>query len=435
MNKAKLFLLIAAAIVFAAAPFINNDLPWKTADSLDKTFAGGQTLQGDILDKHTYSQLADAGEVTMHPAPSSTGEVAILIPQTHKYPGTEAADSKNDSATVAQGQIYNLISSLAQDKGIRLVMVEGELEGTVSQAKIDSLAEKMRLRNELESKMAEIAASDNLADGLSASAEKLVRSVDREVILAGAPLKLKAEGMPLSLFGSEDKSLMSRSAEIVRQTVYLNDRLSALKGASGFGTLAASPTSIEAILSNLVPSGKTGGDMRQQLLRRLQSYRGGLDSSFSLDILNLLGGKASPAKNLYGLLQAAQAKAAGNPELSQDIREASKLCQELDSTNAKSRPTVSGMPSRQDNPYRNVTSINRIRQMMSENEQELKRVVVDQRNAEAADAFVRMLDSQGQSAGIITFGSEHKDGLVKELNDRGVSVVSIVPKEVKQRTR
>jgi len=57
-------------------------------------------------------------------------------------------------------------------------------------------------------------------------------------------------------------------------------------------------------------------------------------------------------------------------------------------------------------------------------------VVVDQRNADTARNFVLMLEKTNSNVGMIQFGAQHRDGLIQELQNQGVSVIAITPKSL-----
>lgn len=61
---------------------------------------------------------------------------------------------------------------------------------------------------------------------------------------------------------------------------------------------------------------------------------------------------------------------------------------------------------------------------------QINKYVVEERNEKAADNFLKVLKESKEKVGIIQFGAGHKEGLTKELNERGISVTVITPTEV-----
>ena len=66
---------------------------------------------------------------------------------------------------------------------------------------------------------------------------------------------------------------------------------------------------------------------------------------------------------------------------------------------------------------------------------EIEKVVIIKRNKEAAENFARALKQEGEIVGVLQFGAGHKDGLIKELNSQGLSVVVITPEEILNRSQ
>jgi hypothetical protein len=180
-------------------------------DTLHNTTASSTTQTPGAVDATDQSidSIATAlksmqlpiGKITLHPVQNSKG-TAIYLPQVHRNPGSSISDPINNSAEIAQRQIYDIISYLVKNKNIKFAMAEGDIYGKVPQEKIDLLKNK-------------IGSGGN--------------SNTREINLAGAPYRLKAEGVDFTLYGGETKSTYDQSADIVRDYIYLSDRLDQLK--------------------------------------------------------------------------------------------------------------------------------------------------------------------------------------------------------------
>ncbi|MEK7097573.1 MAG: hypothetical protein AAB906_01880, partial [Patescibacteria group bacterium] len=57
-----------------------------------------------------------------------------------------------------------------------------------------------------------------------------------EIILQGAPYKLKAEGADLTFYGAEVESTREEGKVIVRDYIYLNDRINNLENTQAMRT-------------------------------------------------------------------------------------------------------------------------------------------------------------------------------------------------------
>lgn len=268
-------------------------------------FASALDLPSSLPVASTYASNVDNPKGT-----------AILIPQIHRYPGSNVTDPLNDNAESAQKEAYQIMSYLTQNDNINLIMAEGDLYGPVSQEKINNLAQEINLRNLL--------AQFNFTS--------LVNLLDRDIFLAGAPYILKAKNNDINLYGGETESVYNESANIVRNYVYLTDRKTQLE--NGIRTT----TSPLALKSN------------------------------------------------------------------------------------------TSLPSRENNPYESINSVSQIDSLIQQSENQIQNVVVDERNKEAAKNFAKALQENKETTGIIQFGEGHEEGLVKELNNAGISVIVIKSK-------
>ncbi|MFA5062189.1 MAG: hypothetical protein WC526_03510 [Patescibacteria group bacterium] len=339
--------------------------------------------------------------VTMeqHPATSSWA-TAIVLPQSHRYPGSEIADPKNNNAVVVQNQIYNVISQLYNQNHINFVLAEGDLNGPVPADKISNLNQEIKLRNQFaeeSSNLNKILSQNNSANqtcltGFFNQTNKIISYLDRDIALAGAPYQLKAEGNDLALYGAENSSTREASANIVRDYVYLNDRLTQLGGGSQLASASVSGASTNASM---------------------------------LALLSTLGGqKSQPLESYFpSLVTIAGTDAAASTAVNQ-LKDTYHQLQTLDKVKNASEASASS-PSRADNPYSSITDTTQIRTLISKNNDQLTDVVLNQRNEDAADNFAQNLKSQNLDTGIIIFGAEHTAGLIKDLNDKGISVITI----------
>ncbi len=369
----------------------------------------------ELISPVNYSKIPDS-KTAYYPAANSKS-MAILIPQTHKYPGSNSSDASNNSATIAQEQIYEIVSHLQTNYGINLVMVEGDLKGIVPEQKIDDIKNKIQLKEKFSKAVSAIKENDNgkINSSFYTLSQKLIGLIERDVILAGAPLKLMAEGKKLAIFGAEDLPLQNQSAEIVRDSIYLQDRLAQMQN-NGINRSATNPgTNITQLRESLVKT----------LLQKLSK------TNFNNNVQKTEGFNASSLKSELTLVKFVSNK---DEKLSPLVEEAANIYGEIAEAYNSTKIDTTTMPSRANNPYMTVTDSSKIQGLIKKNNEKLQDIVVDKRNTEAAKYFAELLKSQKQTAGVITFGSYHEEGLIKELNELGISVLTITPNEVTQRS-
>ena len=166
------------------------------------------------------------GDITQYMTTNSWAQV-ILIPQSHRYPGSNASDKTNDKAEKVQNQIYDIISQVNKKLKINFVMTEGDLYGEVPDEKIQTLADQISNRKKLVQQKNNLKNADENSR-LSKQLNNSIKKIDREIILKGAPYKLKAEGADITIFGAENLSTREKSAKIVRNYIYIKDRIGQL---------------------------------------------------------------------------------------------------------------------------------------------------------------------------------------------------------------
>jgi hypothetical protein len=346
---------------------------------------------------------------------------AVYIPQTHKNPASQASDKINDSADIAQKEIYEILDHLANEKNIDFIMAEGDLYGEVPEEKIKILSDKISLRSKLNDRLqklkvladknfaAKIAAAPAIAEG-----EKAISLLDREISLAGAPYKIKAEGSKISLYGAENEETREECTELVRDYVYQEDRLKTLSAASSADNKAVDGGSRISLLKN---------EIMRKLLSRNESdlrFSENLASSF-FDYREKSGFTAEPPI----LNENAQ-------DISLLIKDIGLICAEIKNLNAKENNSHESAPSRAENPYNLIDSSEKMNELRENTEKKIEEVVVDKRNRETAENFARALNEQNINAGILQFGAGHEKGLIEELNDQGLSVMVLSSKEVEK---
>ncbi|OGF26289.1 hypothetical protein A2303_03775 [Candidatus Falkowbacteria bacterium RIFOXYB2_FULL_47_14] len=437
--------------------------------TVEGLFAGRSGEGGEIFPV-TVATSAEAyedlpvGEVSFHEIADPKGTV-VLIPQNHQYPGSAAEDPKNDSAEKTQAQIYDILKHLHEENGIDFIMTEGDLNGDVPAEKLAALAEKIDLRDEFAVRIEKlrVEADGKLDPGaeknLLVKAEKLIASLDREIILKGAPYKLKAEGVDFKLVGSENEETREECADIVRNYIYQQDQLKTCNGLAagndssvltGNGTTAATQEKLRVLKDKL----KTFKDLPlSERLKALQTEFKSKDLSFMIasedlngltggnsllekirQIKTLSAGQVSLDKEFSELLTVANAR--GEKALTDKLTAAKEAYQKIeDFKSGKQGALTSSSPSRSDNPYKTITDPVKLQTMIKESEGMIQTVVIDQRNRETAVNFVSAMETAGEKIGILQFGAGHEEGLIKELNNQALNVIVIKADEVLRREK
>ncbi|MBI2670168.1 MAG: hypothetical protein HYX20_03420 [Candidatus Yanofskybacteria bacterium] len=394
--------------VFAGGGFLNGGV---SAVSEKQTVvnigheSGNRDNPAEILSDIAAYRNLPVSKVTFHSAPATFG-TAVLIPQYHRNPGSEAGDGINDSAQQNQEQTLQIVKHLAGQFGVKLFVVEGQLAGPVPSSVIEPLKEKIDTRDrflaayrKLNQELEQGSINPQLEDDLRTGVDKQLAKTGREIILKGAPLVYKAEGGDITLFGSENQATLQESAALVRDNIYLQDRLDNLE------TLAASGP-----------------------------YLGRFFDASLLETLTLILSGGSDVSRRFDALES-EANQQGKQELAQQIELCRSLFSEMTGTGqGNSALNLAGnASSRADNPYNAVYNTDLLRRLLVDSETKIERTVVEKRNFEAAENFVSALKESGQTVGVIQFGAGHEEGLTKELNKLGLNVIVVTPQEVTDR--
>lgn len=379
-----------SAVTQATTTEANNTVPTEIVGNISGLDPG------EFINTYTNPAI---GKIEQFRVTSSTGTV-ILLPQRHQSPGSQAADKTNDVAEVTQNQIYQVISELYQKLNVTLVMAEGDLYGEVPGEKITYLNKLIDLRNQFATQLVTFQESSinegvdrNWLSSVVTSLNTYLKSLDREIILAGAPYKLKAEGTPITLIGAENKTTLNKSAELVRNYTYLQDR-------------------------------------KQQLARNTAPQTN--PSSFASAYLSLLAANNDPVKQVQRNLSSINQSYAKNKRLASIAKQLENSFNNI--IGLKQQNIIGGnnspLPSREDNPYKNIMSTRQIDQMIKEDESKIETLIIDQRNKETADFALQAIKTESVPTMILQYGAGHVSGLVKELNAKGLSVIVITPKAI-----
>lgn len=368
------------------------------------------------LSPDSYFDVADGkwtlglpvANIKSHPVQNAWGTV-VFLPQYHKNPGTSSGEQKNDLAQVAQEQIYQILKFLTEKPNLNLVLVEGELYGGVPNQKIARISQEIADRNELTANCDEIdklvkenGLDPKLVDNLHKKIMDRAKEADREVILAGAPFKLKAEGAKIDLFGLENSATLEESADLARNYIYLQDRIDQLKGSLSYQ-----------------PQGSLS----------LLNYKNDRSFSANENILNLLKQFLGGSANYEFRALESVASIQGKEDLLALLKKTEEVFNRLGRRSQEKGIALSGS-SRSDNPYKNVTSEKELQLMMADTEKQIDEVIVKKRNHETAENLAMAMKEKGQKTGILQFGAGHEEGLTQELNEQGLSVVVVTTNEV-----
>ena len=281
-------------------------------------------------------------------------------------------------------------------------MAEGDPYGPIAESKTDYLRKKiLALKNfslktdQLKNELIKKGYAENLVNQIARVAGDIIKQSEREILLFGAPFKLKAEGVSLTLYGSENTETVEKSAALVRNYIFLEDRIKQLDnpGNVAIGSPLPESFNLQSVLSLLIPNSPIKLlESGLQNLNRLASEKG------DGDVVSIADGMR------YDLSVLAQPEAAAN---------------------------IASAPARTDNPFGNINDKQELQEKMSEVEKQINSTVVEVRNREAADFFVAALKNIDDQVGILQFGAGHTAGLVSELTARGLTVVVITPQAVK----
>lgn len=355
-----------------------------------------------LTDPQNYQGLP-VGKVKSYPVPHSLGTV-IYLPQYHRSPGSSSQDKINDAGAKSQEQLYQIIKFLKDKAGVNLAMVEGSAFREVPAEKIALLADKIERRNELVSLSQSLKNAFQQEDIDPASEKKFIQSLDQEIIkidreinLEGAAERLTAEGENFKLYGAENEATQQESKLVLRDYIYLTDRLKQLDQS---------------------PAKKSSATIFQdssQISYLKNIFKKNFQPDFnSLESMAHLQGREDLATLLHKTEEVFYALTKDAPE---------KIIVQ----------TSSDTPSRKDNPYQNITDKKELQEKLSVSKDKVEQIIVERRNKETAENFTKALKDTQVTLGILQFGAGHEEGLVKELNKQGLSVIVLTPNEVLSR--
>ena len=312
--------------------------------------------------------------------------LAIFLPQIHKDPTTSTNDPSNNNAVTVQRELYDVIKDLTKTDEINLIMTEGELYGRVPEDKLSKLKDKIVANEKLEESLSELEdlkssnnLNPNLLNNVITEIKNIKETTGREISLIEAPYKIKNEDDSIILYGSENQDTYQKSAELVRKYVYLQDRL------------------------NQLFSNQSMNNFSHQM---------------SPGPIQTLGYPTNLTASLTELKK--QGEINKNTEVVSACEHATEAVNEL-----AEREVAQNSPSRANNPYQAINNAYQLQTMLAQTENEINQVVIKDRNHETATNFTQTLLIEQTNIGILQFGAGHTDGLINELNQSGISVITV----------
>lgn len=360
-----------------------------------------QLANSKLDDINSYAGLP-VKHVESYTVANPVGTV-IYIPQYHKNPGTEINDKSNDAGEKTQQQIYHISSFLIDNFNIDFAMTEGQLYGEVPEDKLKTLAEKIQKRDifiSLSRKLEKTLEQDKLdltsEKKFLTNLHSAIAEINREIILEGAVENLKAKGKNIKLYGTENPDTKEQSKLIVRDYVYLQDRIKELDQ-----TASNNPKTVNLFTSN----------EEKSILKYLFS---GKTAGLEFKPLEI------------------EANKLGRIDLAQLIKKTDEAFYSLTKQTPNNIMISSSapIPSRQDNPYSRISDKQVLKDKIENTKDQLKEVIIQKRNQETAQNFAKALKEQNKTTGILQFGAGHKEGLIKELNGQRINVIVVTPEEV-----
>lgn len=348
----------------------------------------------------TYDNLP-VDDVKAHPVEGAWASV-MLIPQTHRYPGSDIADKKNDRAVVVQEEIYQIIAQAHDQFGMTHLLSEGDLYGPAAAEKVTRLSSLASIGKKLSEQRAGLEHALDADEETAAAAkqtlqklDKTIAHIDRTITLAGGQYKLKSQGSDVVIYGAENKETLDQSAEVVRDYIYITDRLAQVQK-GGTAALRVGNLSLVELLIQQKKLSRESRDSSEQSFENLENL---VSLNGNTTAVTLLG----ETKKTFAELAA------------------------IESQVTTSTAPKAAAPSRSQNPYLSISDPNKLQEILKTTEGKMQEYVVDRRNKETAENYVKMLKEGNVTTGMIQYGADHEEGLVQELNKLGVSVVSVHP--------
>ncbi|GEM_PF-3480250 len=352
-----------------------------------------QTSLSILLNEQAVVSSLPIQDIQFDLVPGSQKTV-LFFPQIHITPGTDSHDATNNQAEQQQRETLQVLNTITASTPLRLVMLEGEMEGPVEGQKLRAIQKKLSVHEQM------IAASAQVTQALQQSPysstevhtiqkelDKELRRSERELLLLGAPYLMNTNpNTPIVYTGAEQPTTMEKSRILVREHLYLQDRLAQVR----------QQTPHTSSLGQSFLSQNTQEQLLQQYLKHI----------------------SKPAPSLVIFTEKTK-----DLKLKKALDHFISLAKVQENTSVPTRQQSA--PSRANNPYASLSSAKQLQELLTKNEQEIKALVLEQRNKETAENARKLLEQTSESVLVLQYGAKHEEGLRRELLKQGMSVVTV----------
>ncbi len=359
----------------------------------------------------TSANLNGYDNVERYEVPGATKTV-IYVPQIHREPTSNAQDSTNDAAYGIQKEIYKTLDQLVNNNHITFVMDESDLYGPMPADKIKKVQEGFNNINEFQASLIQTVdqylkdgGSPKVADQIKKAGQDRIDKYERNIYLTGGAAVLAAKNEKANVYGSQNAATLTEAKNELQNLVYMENRINQLQQGSTMMQRGAA-----------VMAQNAGTGQMQQYIQQILSMMSAGGSDF--------GASLNP---VYALAQQKSDNAL--KAVTDDLNQKASKLQITANFETNSGPTVA--PPTVANNYQNRTDLNGLKAEFNQNYEKFAKLAKDQRSQEVADNMVKGMDENNQHIGILVFGVQHKDQLIKAFNDKGISVIVITPNSEK----
>lgn len=381
---ASMFLLV---VVFITIGIVNSPAPIASGSGFSRVIS--TTLSGPDLKNLNFKN------VQRFEVPNATKTV-IYIPQIHREPTSNQADSTNDQALVIQREIASMLKTLVDDNHVTYVMDETDNFGPMPADKIQKIktgvANITKLRADVKS-----LADHYVKDGGSADTAKTVVSdantkidgYERAIYLTGGAAVLAGTDSNAHVYGSQNPATIAEATKQLQNIVFIEQRISQLDPSTASSASSGSQANILSML------GSSSGSSNASPIQSIKDFAAEKqDKEMQSEIDKITAG----SKAISG------------------------------ATNYETTPAVTTVGAQpQTNPYTKETNLAKLKQMNQDATAKFMKLAKDQRSQEVSDNIDKMMQENGQTTVILVMGAQHQDQLVSDLNKKGISVIVITP--------
>jgi len=324
--------------------------------------------------------------------PGATKTV-IYIPQIHKKPGSADNDAKNDQAVAVQKEIVGILGKLKSENNMDGTMDEADLYGPMPankleqmRANIDDINQIRKLADSISNQYLSDGGSGQVANNFKAAADKEVSKRERSIYLIGGAAVFAAKEPSVTVYGSQNKETIDKAKVMLQDITFMEERIAQLDKLSGKSTSSANSST-----ANLE------------------------------EIYRLLGDGSDNIQSLISTINKVS-----DPDLLSQTKEFYSLLNKSNSTIIESLTASAPL-----NPYANTYNLTDLKRKHDNLLNEFTKIAKDQRSEEVSENIIKAMSETGQSSFSLVFGAGHKEQIIKDLNDKGVSVVVITPESAK----